>query len=156
MQSEVDRWKARQARAWLCKVRAAGLRERTAKGRMLEARERADGLKAARFERGVRRPDDDAVAEAVSRTDAAAADYCAALAEAVELEREAHEVLFSVDDMAAMMLVRYYLLCAPSWDAVAKAEGCSRSGAHAAVNRALALAFDRMPHRFRSPLPPAL
>ena len=49
----------------------------------------------------------------MSRVDAAAADYCAALAEAVELEKEAHDALFSVDDLAAMMLVRYYLLCAP-------------------------------------------
>lgn len=54
------------------------------------------------------------------------------------------------------MLVRYYLLCAPSWDAVAKAEGYSRNGAHTAVKRVLASVFDRMPHRFRDPLPPAL
>lgn len=124
--------------------------------RLREEAERADGLEAAGFERGVRRPSDDAVAEAVSRVDAAAADYCAALAEAVELEKEAHDALFSVDDLAAMMLVRYYLLCAPSWDAVAKAEGYSRNGVHTAVKRVLASVFDRMPHRFRDPLPPAL
>ena len=156
MQSELDRWKARQARAWLGEVRAAGLRERAARGRLLETRARADGVKAARFERGVQRPTDDAMAEAVSRVDAAAADYCAALAEAVEMEKEAHDALFSVDDMAAMMLVRYYLLCAPSWDDVAKAEGYSRNGVHTAVNRVLASVFDRMPHRHRDPLPSAL
>ena len=101
------------------------------------------------------RHNDEAV-EAVSRVDAAAADYCAALAEAVELEKEAHDALFSVDDIAATMLVRYYLLCAPSWDDVAKAEGYSRNGVHTAVNRVLALVFDRMPHRYRDPLPSAL
>ena len=54
--------------------------------RLREEAERADGLEAAGFERGVRRPSDDAVAEAVSRVDAAAADYGAALVEAVEMD----------------------------------------------------------------------
>lgn len=46
--------------------------------------------------------------------------------------------MFSVDGLAAMMLVRYYPLCAPSWDYVAKAEGFSRNGVHTAVKRMLA------------------
>lgn len=158
MQSEVDRWKSQQARAWLDEVRASVLRTDAACDRLKEARAAVDGLHAASCERrrGSATDGTEAMMKAMERVAKAEADVCEAIEEYVELQREATNVLFSIECPGWDVLLYYFAMGARTWEEAGKRAGYTLSGAHSAVYRVLPLVYDAMPHRYRDPLPSAL
>lgn len=158
MQSEVDRWKSRQARAWLDEVRASVLRTDAALDRLKEARAAADGLHAASCERrrGSATDGSEAMMKAMERVAKAEADACEAVNEYVDLQRDATRVLLGLEDSAGVALFRYYALGAKDWREVCRKTGFKYDGVMHAARRCMPLVYDAMPHRYRDPLPPAL
>ncbi len=148
-----------QAEAWLSKVRRA-VRSAAELRRQAQAQyEAADGLRGMDYSRVTvsASHDPDAIERAVI-AHMEVGDSLSAISEAAEENAETARRSLSrmSDEAAACCLTMYYVDGAETWTEVADAMGYGTDGMMKLRKRALALAYDVMPHSEREALHQAL
>lgn len=156
-ESEFDRYKYDQARAYLEHVRALSCRTQALRAEVEAQRELADGVRAMRFcEGGAGGAGDDKMVEAVARLHELIADYAAELSEYVSEQRAAHErVRLMERPEHAQAITGYYLLGRP-WERVCADMGYTWDGMMSLRRRAVTAFYDVMPLEWRDPRHPAV
>lgn len=157
MVEEFERYKAAQAEAWLDYVRSLGTRCATLRDAIEHERAAAEGVQAVCYD-GMPHASStgDALPDAVARIQEAIAEFATELAGYTDAQTDAHRRLMRMPDASCSgCLVRHYVLGKP-WKDVCERMGYSRDGMMTLRRRALAMAYDVMPHGWRDPLHPAV
>ena len=157
MTEEYERYKASMAAQWLEHVAKVGRRLRALEDEIAAQRANAEGVQAVCYDAMPRASSDgQALPNAVIRLQELIADYLTEQAEYVEVQRDAHERLRSLDDPACSeCLTRHYLLGA-TWEQCCVKMGYTWDGMMSLRRRALANAYDAMPTEWRDPMHPAV
>lgn len=158
MTEEFDKYKRRQAAAWLESV--AKLREHCAalQTEIDDVRQSASGLSGMDYSAPAvsKSPSADSIPNAVVRIQSLISDYCTELASSLEERKKAHDALARMEDKAHASALRRHYLAGQPWELVCVEMGYSWDGMMKLRRRALVEAYDVMPVDRRDPMHPAV
>lgn len=156
-ETEIDRYKYDQARAYLEHVRALSCRTQALRAEVEAQRELADGVRAMRYgEGGAGRAGGDQMAETVARLQDLIADYCVELSAYVSEQRTAHERVKLMERPEYAQAITSHYLLGRAWERVCVDMGYTWDGMMSLRRRAVAAFYDVMPCEWRDPKHPAL
>lgn len=155
--SEYERYKYDQARAYLEHVRSLSCRTQALRAEVEAQRELADGVRAMRYgEGGAGRAGGDQMAETVARLQDLIADYCAELSAYVSEQRAAHERVRLMERPEHAQAITAHYLLGRTWERVCVDMGYTWDGMMSLRRRAVTAFYDVMPVEWRDPKHPAL
>lgn len=155
-ESEIERYKYDQARAYLEHVRALSCRTKALRAEVEAQRELADGVRAMRYGAGAVPTRPDRTADAVARLQELVEGYCAELAEYVEEQDRAHVCVRLMERPEHVQAITGRYLLGRSWERVCVDMGYTWDGMMKLRRRAVTEFYDVMPTEWRDPRHPAL
>lgn len=156
-ETEIDRYKYDQARAYLEHVRALSCRTQALRAEVEAQRELADGVKAMRYGDGVGGcSGDDRMAETVARLQELISGYCAELARYVDEQEAAHGCVVLMDRPEHAQAITAHYLLGRAWERVCVDMGYTWDGMMKLRRRAVTEFYDVMPIEWRDPKYPAI
>ncbi|MBX9035048.1 hypothetical protein [Gordonibacter massiliensis (ex Traore et al. 2017)] len=156
-ETEIERYRYDQARAYLEHVRALSCRTSALRAEVDAQRELADGLKAIRYgECGARRAQTDQMVETVARLQELVKDYCAELAAYVAEQETAHGCVRLMERPEHVQAITSHYLLGRTWERVCVDMGYTWDGMMKMRRRAITEFYDVMPTEWRDPRHPAI
>lgn len=151
-ETEYERYKYDQARAYLEHVRALSCRTQALRAEVDAQRELADGVKAMRYgEVGGGGADGDRMAETVARLQELVRGYCAELSVYVSEQQAAHERVKLMERPEHAQAITGYYLLGRTWERVCVDMGYTWDGMMSLRRRAVSAFYDVMPCEWRDP-----
>lgn len=156
-ETEIDRYKYDQARAYLEHVRALSCRTQALRAEIEAQRELADGVKAMRYgECGSASPQPDRMADTVARLQKLVQGYCEELARYVDEQETAHGCVMLMERPEHAQAIASYYLLGRAWERVCVDMGYTWDGMMSLRRRAITAFYDVMPVEWRDPRHPAI
>ncbi|TNU89030.1 hypothetical protein FIC87_12585 [Eggerthella lenta] len=155
--TEYERYRYDQARAYLEHVRALSCRTAALRAEVEAQRELADGVKAMGYGgRGSSGAQPDRMAETVARLQELVEGYCTELAAYVAEQEAAHERVRLMERPEHVRAITSYYLLGRTWERVCVDMGYTWDGMMALRRRAVTAFYDVMPTEWRDPRHPAV
>lgn len=156
-ESEFERYKYDQARAYLEHVRALSCRLDSLRAEVEAQRELADGVKAMRYgEGGGGSAQSDQVAETVARLQKLVQDYCVELASYAAEQETAHACVKLMERPEYVQAITSYYLLGRTWERTCVDMGYKWDGMMKLRRRAIVEFYNVMPTERRDPRHPAI
>lgn len=156
-ETEYERYKYDQARAYLEHVRSLSCRTQALRAEVEAQRELADGVRAMRYgEGGGGSAEADRTADTVARLQELVACYCAELAEYVSEQQAAHERVRLMERPEHAQAITGRYLLGRTWERVCVDMGYTWDGMMKLRRRAVTEFYDVMPTEWRDPRHPAI
>lgn len=156
-ETEFERYKYDQARAYLEHVRALSCRTQALRAEVEAQRELADGVRAMRYgEPGAGRAGDDRMAETVARLQDLMAGYCVELSGYVAEQQAAHGCVKLMERPEHAQAITAHYLLGRAWERVCVDMGYTWDGMMSLRRRAVIAFYDVMPAGWRDPRHPAV
>lgn len=156
-ETEFERYKYDQARAYLEHVRALSCRAQALRAEVEAQRELADGVRAMRYgEGGGDGAGADRMADTVARLQDLVEGYCSELAGYVAEQDRAHACVRLMERPEHVQAITGRYLLGRPWERVCADMGYTWNGMMKLQRRAVTEFFDVMPTEWRDPRHPAL
>lgn len=156
-ETEYERYKYDQARAYLEHVRALSCRTSALRAEVEAQRELADGVRAMRYgDGGGGGAEPDRMADTVARLQELIAGYCVELSAYVSEQQAAHERVKLMERPEHAQAITSHYLLGRTWERVCVDMGYTWDGMMSMRKRAVTAFYDVMPVEWRDPRHPAL
>lgn len=156
--TEFDEWKAEQARAYLQRIRRAGIECERLQAKIADEYAKAEGISGIDYssDRIAKSANPDAIPNAVARIADLIREYTADLAGYEDERHQAYETLMSMPKRNEGAALTFHYVLGYDWPTVCEKMEYTKDGMDSLAKRALAHYWDYMPRIERDTLPPAV